>query len=57
MGAFASRRSPGVEEVDLTISNAYRYPPQSGKLVVVVHVGCSRRVVASNLYTHNNHDI
>lgn len=31
MGAFASRRNAGVEEVDLPTSNAYRYPPKSGK--------------------------
>ncbi len=31
MGAITSRRSGGVEEVDIGASNAYRYPPKSGK--------------------------
>ncbi|KAK2151839.1 hypothetical protein LSH36_349g03001 [Paralvinella palmiformis] len=30
MGAFASRRNMGVEEVDISTNNAYRFPPKSG---------------------------
>lgn len=30
MGAFTSRRNAGVEEVDISTANAYRYPPKSG---------------------------
>lgn len=30
MGAFTSRRNMGVEEVDISTNNAYRYPPKSG---------------------------
>ncbi|XP_014663747.1 PREDICTED: probable E3 ubiquitin-protein ligase MGRN1 [Priapulus caudatus] len=30
MGALASRQNAGVEEVDITTHNAYRYPPKSG---------------------------
>ena len=34
MGAFTSRRNGGVEEVDIAASNAYRYPPKSGKMTL-----------------------
>ena len=30
MGAITSRRNGGVEEVDISTSNAYKYPPKSG---------------------------
>ncbi|MPC12101.1 RING finger protein 157 [Portunus trituberculatus] len=30
MGALASRQSAGVEEVDIGVNHAYRYPPKSG---------------------------
>ena len=29
-GVLTSRRNPGVEEVDISNTNAYRYPPKSG---------------------------
>ena len=32
MGVCASRRNAGVEELDITMNNAYRYPPRSGKI-------------------------
>ena len=31
MGGIASRRNAGVEEVDISTNNAYRYPPRSGE--------------------------
>ena len=31
MGGFHSRRNAGVEEVDTSATNAYRYPPKSGR--------------------------
>lgn len=31
MGAIASRQSAGVEEVDIGVNHAYRYPPKSGQ--------------------------
>ena len=36
MGAFHSRRNAGVEELDLSSSNAYRYPPKSGNFASLV---------------------
>lgn len=30
MGALTSRQNIGVEEVDITVNHAYRYPPKSG---------------------------
>ena len=37
MGAFSSRQIAGVEEVDIGISQAYRYPPKQGK-VPLLHI-------------------
>jgi len=33
MGAFTSRQSTRVEEVDNNSNNAYKYPPKSGLLI------------------------
>lgn len=32
MGAITSRQNAGVEEVDIGVNHAYRYPPKSGKI-------------------------
>lgn len=31
MGALTSRQNPGVEEVDVISTHAYKYPPRSGE--------------------------
>ena len=31
MGALTSRQNAGVEEVDIGVNHAYRYPPKTGK--------------------------
>lgn len=37
MGALTSRQNAGVEEADVVSNHAYKYPPRSGKCVLLLY--------------------
>lgn len=36
MGSILSRRIAGVEDIDIQANSAYRYPPKSGKIYLML---------------------